>query len=80
VRSVDLDRIAPRLIRQIERNPDDGDPARRFSLRRFPPERVIFTACWLGARLVDAPYRGRLRAAIEAALGPAEVAEVLDTN
>lgn len=65
----DLARIAPRLIRQIERNPDDGDPKRRFSLRRFPRERLIFTACWIGARLVDVTVRGRIRAQVEAALG-----------
>lgn len=65
----DLVRLAPRLIRHFGRNPDDGDPKRRFSLRSFPRERIIFTICWLGARVVDLPVRGRIRDLVEAALG-----------
>jgi hypothetical protein len=52
----------------MSRNPDDGDPRRRFSLRRLNPQRVVFIALWVLARVVDAPIRGRLRRSIEQAL------------
>jgi glycosyltransferase involved in cell wall biosynthesis len=65
----DLAAMAPRMIAQMSRNPDDGDPERRFSLRRMTPERVVFIALWVGARIVDAPVRSRLRRQVAAALG-----------
>jgi hypothetical protein len=61
--------MAPRMIKQMSRNPDDGDPVRRSSIRRMTPERVVFVAMWVTARVVDAPVRGRLRDRIERALG-----------
>jgi glycosyltransferase involved in cell wall biosynthesis len=64
----DLARLAPRMIAGMSRNPDDGDPRRRFSLRRLNPQRVVFIALWVLARVVDAPIRGRLRRSIEQAL------------
>lgn len=66
----DLVRIAPRLVRQIERNPDDGDPRRRFSLRNVPRERLVFALCWIGARIVDLGVRAAILRRINTALGP----------
>jgi hypothetical protein len=60
--------MAPRMIAQMSRNPDDGDPGRRFSLRAMTPHRAVFAALWVTARLVDAPVRGRLRRDVERAL------------
>jgi glycosyltransferase involved in cell wall biosynthesis len=63
----DLAAMAPRMLAQMRRNPDDGDPVRRYSIRRMTPERVVFVALWAAARVVDAPARGRLRRQIEQA-------------
>jgi hypothetical protein len=67
--NADLAAMAPRMIAQMRRNPDDGDPHRRFSLRAMTPHRVVFTALWVAARVVDAPVRRRLRREVERALG-----------
>lgn len=76
----DLAALAPRLIRHVSRNPDDGDPTRRFSIRSFPPERIVFTMCWVGARILDLPVRNGIRTQIEAALGPPPEGETAPGN
>jgi glycosyltransferase involved in cell wall biosynthesis len=63
-----LNEMAPRLRQFMERNPDDGDPKRRFDPRRFTKERVVFAWCFLWARILDTPGRDRVRQAIEQAL------------
>ena len=59
--------LHPRIIADMRRNLDDGDPERRFSLRHLTPERVVFVALCATARIVDAPLRCRLRRQIDRA-------------